>query len=61
MVGNIPDESVDCSVKRSRNDAIAMNIEGAGRDRPAVQHIVSEIHEIPSHGVLVTTTTARVC
>ena len=59
MVGNSPDESVSCSVKGLRNDVIALNIEGAGRDRPAVQHILSEIHELPSHRVLVTTTTAR--
>ena len=46
------------SMKRERNDAVALNIEGASLDRSAVQHIVSEIYDLPSHGVLVTATTA---
>ena len=46
------------SMKKERNDAVALNIKGASLDRSAVQHIVSEICDLPSHGVLVTATTA---
>lgn len=47
------------SMSRLRNNAIALEIEEAGPDRPAVQRVVSEIRELPSPELLVTTTSAR--
>ena len=46
------------SVKRLRNNANALNMEGADPARPVVQNVVSEIHESPSNGMLVIATRA---
>ena len=46
-------------MKRLRNNAIALEIERAGPDRPAVQRIFSELREFPFPEVLVTTTSVR--
>ena len=46
------------SVKRLRNNAIALNVKGASPERPVVQNVVSEIFQSPSNGVLVIATRA---